>query len=280
MPFHQGGATKQMFNELHVGRGSALGPLTIFPLWTEATAVADYALADSLGSQYRVVDMPTTHIMIVQNICGKPLLLLEGQLMAETTPSRIVRQSVLIGAQQSASIEVAYAGMERWGFDGLPIGRHFSARIFAAEWLEGGARGSSVYEGFARHISFIGPAVDSVRVFPGQVGVVIGIDGHPAMAEVFDRPEALTHRLHAILAAVLYDVLTFGPPSGQSTPSVRSRRFLSSAAEVPMRKQAAIGMEETISGRSRLLSIEGIRWRGTGIHAVATNNRHARNQLL
>lgn len=268
-----------MFERLHVGRGAVVGPLTLFPVWTEVEAAIDYVLPRDTRSLYQVFEAPNAGTMTARNTSGRPLLFLEGQLITGTTPNRIVRQSVLIGAEQSAPVEVAYAGMERWGFDGLPLGRKISSRVFAAQWLEHREQQPGVLGRFAEHIPIIEPLVSSVRAFPGQVGVVIGIDGHPILAEIFDRPKALNLRLQQMVAAVLYDVLAFSPSPGPSTPAGRAQGFLNAAAQVPLLDdRRALGAEGILGGYSDLVAIDACQWRGHVLHMVATNNKHFRNR--
>lgn len=271
---------ENIIERLHVGRGAAIGPLTIFPVWTEAEAVADYVLPGASRSHYQVLEMPTSDSLIVRNSSCRPLLFLEGHLIAGSTPDRIVRQSVLIDAEQSVQVDTAYAGMERWGSDGLPVGRRISGRVFAARWLGQREQRREVAEGFMQYIPIIEPLMPSIRVFPGQVGVVVGLDGHPILAEVFDRPETLKSRLQTIIAAVLYEALAFGPPPGPPTSAGRAQQFLNAASQVRLRELTAAGAEERLGGHSDLVTVDAFQWQGHLLHVFASNNKHFRNHRV
>jgi hypothetical protein len=117
----------------------------------------------------------------------------------------------------------------------------------------------------------VGRLVDDLRALPGQSGVVIGIGGQPAMAEVFDSPATLRQELGPILAAAGMDAVGADPVP---TPSRRARRFLDRAAKVAFVEEAPAGIGATARGRSEHVEASGIVWRDRLLHVTFMNVRH------
>ena len=115
------------------------------------------------------------------------------------------------------------------------------------------------------------PSVRGMRPFPGQIGIVIAISGHPVSAELFDSPLTLAEQYQSIVAAAAMDAV--GRPA-EVTPSRRVRRFIDRATNVQLRRNASAGAGITFVGNTEDASISLLRWQGRDVHTSLLNPRH------
>src|SRR5689334_753845 len=92
--------------QLHVGAGTALGPLTVFPVWTEGAG----GLGISTGTH---ADVAVTELasgaqvprLTVTNNGPRPALLLEGELLEGGQQHRTCARDVVLGPGETRDID-------------------------------------------------------------------------------------------------------------------------------------------------------------------------------
>ncbi len=110
--------------KLHVGQGTHLGALSVFPVWAEGPVVsgldsgraANVAVAEREGS-------PVVGELVLQNLGAKPALLLAGELFEGGWQHRALNHDVLLlpGQQLVASVSCVEHG--RWHGGGTQVRR-------------------------------------------------------------------------------------------------------------------------------------------------------------
>jgi hypothetical protein len=244
---------------------------------------------------------PEVDTLVVTNPNDTPLLLTAGELLEGGHQHRMVADSVLLTARSEQAVNVVCIEHGRWsgGRDHRPAGRRASARVRAGlragvadgirpsggrdrqgeVWsriagLEG-PRGRSVTQSYLEYADNgdedVTRMTDGLRPFPGQVGVMIGVAGHPVFAEVFDRPDALEQQFRSIVRAAAFDAIGQQP---LPTPAHRGRRFLKLAVGAPTRPGGEAGLARSRSGGNEKVDVEILDWMDQAIHALLTNPRH------
>lgn len=291
-----------MLDALHLGRGTTRGALTVFPIWGEGHQRSGYATMSPSVQVSELPDGPQVNTLVVTNPHDKPLLLTAGELLEGGHQHRMVADSVLLPPRTNRPVSVVCVEHGRWsgGCDHRSAGRRASARIRAG--LRAGVVGGTAHAagrdrqgeiwsriaGLERQFgssatnSYLDYAdranaevarmTAGLRPFPGQVGVMVGIAGHPVFAEIFDRPEALEQQFGSMVHAAAFDAIGHPPVL---TPSRHGRRFLELAAAVTQRPTAPAGLARRLSGGNQKVEVESLDWMDHQIHALLTNPRHA-----
>ena len=279
-----------MSNQFHVGRGTARGALTVFPIWAEVVHPVSYSLDHTLAQVGERPDGPNVGSLAVLNTGGVPLLLLEGQLLEGGLQHRMVARSTLLAPGQQFMLDVVCVEHGRWqGAAGHAArGRRVSnsvrsglrapdaqnevwrrVRRYEAE------RGPTATESYVDHVERADAAVRrlvrGLRPFPGQVGVLVGLAGQPLAAEIFDTPRMLAREFDEIVRAAAMDAVDLPPVE---TPGRRARRFMYRAELVQRRPVAPAGIAEYVVGRDDYLDLSAVQWEGRAIHTLLTNRRH------
>jgi ARG and Rhodanese-Phosphatase-superfamily-associated Protein domain len=234
-----------------------------------------------------------------------PVLMFEGALFGGGWQHRVLAGSVLVGARTEVEVDVRCVEQRRWGgghdqrllaqraplaVRGALRGLRREDDRFAAEetrhsdqsdvWervqhyehSHGASRTSSLVEvqgGLDRQVAAI---LDQVRPLPAQRGVLIGVDGHPALLEVFDHPDTLAAQWDAILASVAMDALLL--PVTVPTPGHRARAFIQAAMATRLQDVGPAGAALAVAGSDRVLvSARGVATDRV-IHAAVVNARH------
>lgn len=264
-----------MNHTLHVGHGTSFGAVTLFPVWTDAPGLNGL---DWSGAELRVAERegePVVGELVVQNSGAKPVVLLEGDLLAGGWQDRMVAAGTILCRGEGRVIEVVCFEHGRWGGDqvhgargrrgaasvwfGLDRARHPGPhsgqndqhnsdqhepaqhqvwkRIGRFETELGGTKSSSMLDHLTR-----APRVDAVRL-PGQRGVVVGIGGVVAWGELFGSTAGLASRWSGLLNAAMLDA-QLAP--AVTTPASAVRHFVSGWAAMPaMDTQALAAIAET-----------------------------------
>lgn len=282
--------------QLHVGRGTSRGPLTVFPLWGEYGGPRAYSLNAAAATLTESQASPAIATLVAVNGGERQLLLLEGQLLEGGWQNRMLRRSVLVPARGSVELEVVCVEAGRWhgGARHRTSGRRASMRVRNIDGaaLRAGEQGEvwrrvSEYEvrfganatsSFAEHAErgarAVRELVEGLRPLPGQIGVLIGIAGQPVMLEAFDSPVTLQRQFASIIQAAGLDAL------GQEalrTPARRAIRFVDRVALVRATPVAPAGAGTTVRGASGYAAVTGLAWRRHLVHLTASNIRHALN---
>lgn len=101
---------------LHVGQGTTVGSLTVFPIWHDRvvtkrryeTSTDALAVSETSGG-------PSVPRLSVTNTGAVPVLVLDGQLFEGGWQHRMATRSVVVPAGQQQDIDVACVEQERWG---------------------------------------------------------------------------------------------------------------------------------------------------------------------
>ena len=273
--------------ELHVGRGTTRGAMTVFPLWSAHTGFSRYT-TDARHLDVSECDGgPVVSTLMVGNTGDRPVLVLEGQLFEGGWQHRMACGSLMVGVHQRVPVEVACVEQGRWGGGTRQHSRGRRATPYIREAVaRGGDVQGEVWSRVARHTegtqnatgSFVhhlenGVGIDTgaFRRLPGQVGVLIGIGGQPYVAEVFDSQSTLRRQFDAIIEAAALDA-RFAPVV--PTPSRRARRFLGYCEQLWLQPTGDAGVGERYAGRSEHVDAAGLRWQGRDVHTRLTHVRH------
>jgi hypothetical protein len=276
--------------KVHVGSGTARGGLGIFPVWGEVDIERDYSTAVT-AAHVSEKAAPDVNTLTVANTADRPLLLMEGQLLEGGWQNRMVARSVIVAPSDELAVSVVCVEAGRWSGQR----RHADTRRRATTRVQAGLRASgdrqnavwkrvSEYEtrygpnatsSFTEHANRaaddITPLIRGLRPFPGQIGLVIAISGHPVSAELFDSPLTLAEQYQSIVAAAAMDAVR---RPAEVTPSRRVRRFIDRAVNVQLRCNASAGAGITFVGNTEDASISLLRWQGRDVHTSLLNPRH------
>lgn len=286
-----------MIPTLHVGQGSVVDALTVFPVWSSTvTAPRRYLTAKNADLTIAERDgAPVVGELVVTNNSDAPMLLLAGDLLEGGWQHRTVSGSILIDAGMAAVVEVTCVERGRWGggrrHDNR--GRKVSPRVRAAVvsnprptrqsgvWDQVGRYNQrftpSATESYVDHLDHVAPAapdLDQVAPLPGQVGVLIGIAGYPVFLELFDSPAALEANWLQILKSASLDAVR---APAISTPGRRARRFVQRLTHTSITAEPTAGLAQNLAGTSEAAWVTGIEWDGALMHLLAMNRKH---QLL
>lgn len=276
--------------KVHVGSGTSRGALTVFPVWGEVDIERDYR-TEFAAARVSEKSSPDVSKLVVVNTADHPLVLLEGRLLEGGWQNRMVARSSVVVPGNALTVRVVCVEEGRWGgqHGHANSGRSASTRVRAGLRVPGDAQsevwkrvseydsryGANATSSFAEHADRaaddIRPAVRGLRPLPGQIGIVIAIGGYPVSAELFDSPLTLAEQYQSIVTAAAMDAV--GRPA-EATPSRRARRFLATAAGVPLRRGTHAGAGTTFVGADENASIRALRWQGRDVHTNLLNPRH------
>jgi len=291
---------------LHLGAPVQAGPLTIFPVWTDAP-LDDRPYRTTLPKAGKVAELqdgPSVPELKVTNPGAAPVLLIEGALLEGGWQHRVLAHSVLVGAHDDVTVEVRCIEQHRWGGDrdqrmgtrnaplavrgalrgirtGVPRQAEHAhvadqydvwARVTHYERSYGRSDTSSLVEVQTNLDNQVQDIVKTVRPLPAQRGVLIGIAGHPVLLEFFDHPQTLIDEWDAILTSVTVDALM---TPAEPTSGRRARTFLRGVMATGVVDTGPAGTATAFAGSDgNLVSARGIATADRIIHAAAINIRH------
>ena len=134
--------------QLHVGAGSRLGPLSIFPVWTSGSG--SLGISTGTHAQVAVTELaggPQVARLTVTNNGPHPALLLEGELLEGGQQHRNFARYVVLGPGETRDIETFCVEDGRWEA-GQTTHRREARRAPLNVWSElangiGGGRGGN-----------------------------------------------------------------------------------------------------------------------------------------
>jgi hypothetical protein len=242
---------------LHVGRGYRFGNLDWFPIWSDAEVAPRDYVTKAPADLVKVAELADAHVegLELVNDSNQNLLIFEGTLLEGGFQHRALTRTTFIEANTKRELQVVCVERGRWGgatSQVLGEGRAPAKVRAAMRGIRGDERASHqtgpdqarVWNGIAdyqRKLNSISATesmvqlrdqviaqdnLPKVRPLAGQIGVLIGIKGHPVAMEIFDHPETLAERLEAILLGYLPDCAR---ESYVSTPGHRARTFVHKA---------------------------------------------------
>lgn len=232
--------------QLHVGAGTAAGPVTIFPVWTAGGG----RLGISTGLKADIAVSELTSGARVGNLTilnkGKTnVLLLEGELLEGGQQHRTCARDVLVAPGESMDVETFCVEAGRWEagqsihrrlarraplsvrselvYAGAAPGRDSQAQIWERVRRFDVARGPSATSSLPEHLDRFGgnsrhhSAPPIPKPLEGQRGVVIGVAGQPLLLEVFGTATLFRQHYRQLIEAVLLDAELL-PDSARNTP--------------------------------------------------------------
>ncbi len=248
---------------LHIGAGTNVGILTLFPVWTSAPGL----LGISSGAHTKVsiselASGPQVSKLTARNIGTKPALLLEGELLEGGHQHRVCASDVLLGVGEYRDIDTYCVERGRWG----GANRHnrnarrapLSVRaelVSRRQDSESGGRQAGVWARVSRYqglnrVSSTSSLVEHIdaasarvltgsatfpRALEGQRGVIVGFGGEPLMMEVFGTSTLFSRHYCQFAEAALLDAQLFaGSVSETTTPAQAVREFAARIAAIGM----------------------------------------------
>src|SRR3954453_13171280 len=105
---------------LHVGQGTHRGPVTVFPVWTDApSSPADYLTgADAPVDVAERAGSPAVDQLVVTNRAGRPALLLAGELLEGGMQHRALTATTMLAPSRPTVLPVVCVEQGRWHGDG------------------------------------------------------------------------------------------------------------------------------------------------------------------
>src|SRR4051794_39468770 len=104
---------------LHVGQGTHRGPLTVFPVWTDAPSVAPGYLtgANTPVDVEERAGSPAVDQLVVTNRAERPVLLLAGELVEGGMQHRALPGTTLLPPARPTVLPVVCVEAGRWHGD-------------------------------------------------------------------------------------------------------------------------------------------------------------------
>ena len=292
---------------LHVGRGTHFGSLSMFPVWAEGPVVA--GLASGCGANVLVAEReghPVVGELALTNLSARPALLLAGELFEGGWQHRVLYHDLLLMPGQHLVASVCCVEHGRWNAQGAHRrqARRASMMVRAAQTTTSPAErqhevwervsrydrafGASPTASYVDHLdhraawtlssgpvdsSSIWEAIQGIRAIPGQRGVLIGLGGQPAFLELFPAAAGLRGHLGALLEAAAPDAALM---PCERTPGRRARRFVAALAGARLGAHVGVdaGSGQALIARSSSHEIRALAWNGQLVHAAVFNRRH------
>lgn len=226
--------------QLHVGAGTRIGPLTAFPVWTDAPG--GLGISTGRHATLRVSELPggaEVGKLQVTNTGTKPALLLDGELLEGGRQHRVCAADVVLNPGETQEVATLCVEQGRWsgGADHAHSARRAPLNV-RAQLHRGGPtdRQSRVWAGVARYEEMgtrsatrslvehldAGAARRGAAPLPapleGQRGVVLGLGGKALLLEVFGTHTLFLRHYRQLVDAALMDVQLLG----SSVPAVET----------------------------------------------------------
>ncbi|NHW47127.1 hypothetical protein HAV21_09510 [Paenarthrobacter sp. MSM-2-10-13] len=221
--------------QLHLGVGTALGPLSIFPVWTSGHG--DLAISTGAHANVAVNELPDgaqVGKLMASNNGPRPALLLEGELLEGGKQHRTCAHDVILGAGETRTIGTYCVEEGRWeaGMSShrrqsrrapLTVRAELASRVGASDssnrqgriWERvrrlDAARGASATNSLVDHLDrqALAPSFDPNDALPpidGQRGVLFGIGTQPLVLEIFGTHTMFRRHYHQLIRAALLDL--------------------------------------------------------------------------
>jgi hypothetical protein len=301
-----------MMPTLHVGQGTHLGGLSVFPLWTDAPVVS--GLDTGRTARVHVAERegsPVVGELVLKNEGTKPALLVAGELFEGGWQHRALVHDILLLAGQRLVASVSCVEHGRWHGATAQVrrSRRASMMVRSAQTIaDGFDRQDQVWERVSRYDHAFGASptasyvdhldrraapcqsidddraqqpeaieplagLKDIRALLGQRGVLIGLGGQPAFVELFGSTSGLRRHLPGLLEAAAIDAALM---PAEPTPGRRARRFAGALAKAPLGDELGTdaGAGHALASRSARHEIRGLGWDDRLLHATVFNRRH------
>ena len=211
---------------LHVGHGTTIGALTVFPVWVEAPVVHGLEWCSAALEVGESAGQPVVGEIVALNRSHRPLVVLEGDIVVGGWQDRMICASRVMAPGESRVLGARCVEHGRWSGQrkhragGRRAPPAVCSRNRSPQGTEGD-RQQRVWAGVGRYETAFGHSptaaltdhldrtVADARRFPrpleGQQGVIFGIGGQVLGIELFGSPRGLVQRWTGVLEAVLLD---------------------------------------------------------------------------
>ncbi|MEZ2392068.1 DUF6569 family protein [bacterium RCC_150] len=248
--------------QLHIGAGTQLGSLTVFPVWTNASG--QLGISTGTGSHLEVAELasgPQVGKLSISNRGTTPALLLEGELLEGGHKHRICARDVILGVGESREIDTYCVERGRWAGGTSHSRSARRAPLTVRAELHGpqpASRQGRIWERVSRHqgvraSSSTGSLVDLLnastsapasrryelpRPLEGQRGAAFGIGGEVLMIEIFGTHSLFLRHYRQASQAIAMDLQLLIALPEEATPGQNVHRL---AAELTAMNIAPFG---------------------------------------
>jgi hypothetical protein len=195
---------------IHVGQVTHRGPLTAFPVWTDAPSPPrDYFTgADASVDVAERTGTPTVDQLVVTNRGQHPVLLLAGELLEGGWQTRALTATTLVAPGQPSVQQAVCVEEGRWGgdiahrrqarrvpfavrarFDRPDAQQAVWDRVRDYDSVAGPSETGSLTDRLDRTASVADDLTGGLRPLVGQRGLLVGIAGRPACSGVRQRAD-------------------------------------------------------------------------------------------
>jgi hypothetical protein len=273
---------------IHVGQGTHRGPLTVFPVWTDAPPLTGLLTGTSAAVDVAERSgFPAVDQLVVTNRADRPALLLAGELLEGGWQNRTLTATTVLEPAVPTVLPVLCVEQGRWGGDAQHRRRARRAPVALRPHLEradaqhevwrrvsgyGAVAGSSPTDSLVDRLdrSRGHGLVDGLAPLAGQSGALIGIAGRPVSLELFGSRRALAAHWSALLEAAALDAL--GRPSVRTTAAL-ARGFAERVQATDLVPVRGAGAGRRFSGGGRV-RVDDVRWRDRTAHLTAIDLTH------
>ena len=101
----------------HIGRGTTIGPLTIFPIWSEVQQQMPFQMPAETNLAVLEEKRPTVQSLRVENTSSQGLLIPEGTILDGGMQTRVAIRDIFVGRGESVNLDVRCVERGRWNGD-------------------------------------------------------------------------------------------------------------------------------------------------------------------
>jgi hypothetical protein len=303
-----------MMPTLHVGQGTHLGGLSVFPVWTDATVVSGMDIGRAARVQVAEREgSPVVGELVLKNEGAKPALLVAGELFEGGWQHRALNHDILLMAGQQLVASVSCVESGRWHGATAQVrrSRRASMMVRSAQTIaDSDDRQGQVWERVSLYDNAFGasPTASYVDHLNRRAAPSEGANGRAQGAQETKAAElaAGIKNVRALpgqrgvligLGGQPAFVELFASPTGlrrhlpgvleaaaidtallpaEATPGRRARRFVGSLTHAPLGDQlgADAGAGHALASRSPHHEIRGLGWDDEVLHVTVFNRRH------
>ena len=285
---------KAFFEGCRLGRKQTCRNLTVFPLLGPFDLSLDYivleaALAEGLIEIRELDAAGSVPELRLINRGERAVLIVEGEELVGAKQNRVVNTTILVAAGTGLVIPVSCVEQGRWHYRSESFSSgdkmmHFSLRRAAQDSVRYSLAQGAGYRSdqgrvwdavaeMADKLDVESPTMAAAEVFEHcddrlssyvdgfvpvdrQVGALFAIDGVVLGLEAFGSPDTFGRFFAKLVKSYALDAIGGGstPETDKRAPTDRARRFLASAAGAKSEAHRSVGLGETISIDSRILS--------------------------
>jgi hypothetical protein len=267
-----------MLTDIRIGQPARFGPLTVFPLFCEASRPVEYVLSDegmeagtvTVGEVSQQGSVPE---LIVENKGLCRALFLEGEQLVGAKQNRILNTSVLVPAQARLTIPVSCVEAGRWrrtsafftpskhvspyhlrhGLKGAVTrslkenlghrsdqGQVWDEVRKQQEALSVESGTSALADTYETYEERLTEARQAMQHVPGACGLVVAIGPQVVTADLFDKPATCEKVWGRLLSGMMLDSLAGAQADGSPDPAQVSQ-FLDEARNAAWTQARAVG---------------------------------------